>query len=205
MFNLIFATTNRAKITEITDIIKLCNYEGVSVRDLEKSSVPPDETGHTYSDNAEIKFLYYEKHTMIRNGDLLFAEDSGLEIPCLPDGTLGINSAPFMDRFATKQECFYTIKSMITKTDAELIPACFVCNICARINGKVLHFDGQIDGTISFANMTEDGFGYDPIFIPKGFDQTFAMMPSVQKNTISHRAKAFKKFMKYIVSEHDQH
>lgn len=207
MPRLVFATTNGGKIAEARGIIDLQNYGDIQLTGIESSVPPPEETGKTYAENSEIKFLYYEKHVKIRDDEILFAEDSGLEIPCLPDGMLGINSAPFMNNFATKQECFLAIKDMIIKSGKNLksVPATFMCDICTRIDGKILHFNGNIEGRISFEHISNDGFGYDPIFMPIGLDKTFAMIESKKKNAISHRAIALKTLMKRILLWYDKH
>jgi XTP/dITP diphosphohydrolase len=196
--DLVFATTNKGKVLEVLEIIALKKYENVNIEGINGTIKEPDEDGETYKENAEIKFVYYEKHLNL-NGKILFSEDSGLEIPVLDYGIVGVNSAPFMRQFATQKECFLKIKEMLEKKcgNVEKIPAYFFCNICTRIDGNILHFDGKIDGVLSFENIDESGFGYDPIFIPQNSKKTFAKMKSASKNSLSHRATAFDKFMKY--------
>ena len=77
-------------------------------------------------------------------------------------------------------------------------PASFVCDICTRIDGKIQHFYGTVEGTISFENIEDEGFGYDPIFIPNNSKQTFAQMNGIEKDLMSHRAKAFSHFLQHI-------
>jgi XTP/dITP diphosphohydrolase len=195
---LLFATTNKGKISEISEIIKLKGYTNIAIAGIENSIAEPEENGTTYKENAEIKFLYYQNHIKT-NGKILFSEDSGLEIPALEHGIVGVNSAPFMKKFQTKMECFLKIKEMLEQkhSTAEELPAYFFCNICTQLDGKILHFEGKIEGFLTFENITDDGFGYDPIFIPQNSKKTFAKMKSTYKNEISHRATAFDKFMKY--------
>lgn len=195
---LIFATTNQGKILEISEIIALNNYE-ITIKGLETKLEEPEEHGDTYQKNAEIKFLYYEKHLDIQDG-FLFCEDSGIEIEGIEDGVIGVNCAPFMRKFSTQKECFLKLKSMLESKyqSAENVPARFICNICTRIDGTIMHFEGKVDGSVTFKNIDDEGFGYDPIFIPKNFQKTFAKIKSVYKNKISHRAIAFGEFMNYV-------
>jgi XTP/dITP diphosphohydrolase len=110
---LLFATTNKGKISEIAEIITLKGYTNITIAGIENSITEPDENGTTYQENAEIKFLHYQNHIKT-NGKILFSEDSGLEIPALENGVVGVNSAPFMKQFQTKMECFLKIKEMLT-------------------------------------------------------------------------------------------
>lgn len=196
---LIFATTNRGKIFEIQEILELKNYQNVEIEGISKEVPEPEENGETYKENAQTKFLHYEKY-VANDGKILFSEDSGIEIPLLEGEFFGVHCAPFMRQFKTQKECFLKIQNMLEKKcgNAENVPAYFICNICTKHEGKILHFEGKVDGFLTFENVEDEGFGYDPIFIPKNLKKTFAKMKSANKHIISHRAIAFDKFMKYM-------
>lgn len=198
-----FATTNAGKILEIERICANLPYQkqAISVVKFDISQIEePEENGLTFPENSEIKFLYYEQFSQkLEKNKFLIAEDSGFEIHSL-EGFPSIYSARFLKQFNTKKEAFLEIKKMLEEKNLSIEEqkARFVCDICTRIDGKIQHFYGTVEGIISFANIEDDGFGYDPIFIPTNSTQTFAQMKGVEKDITSHRAQAFSQFLNYI-------
>ena len=203
-----FATTNGGKILEIKRICANLSVQSgeISVVKFDISTIEePEENGLTFSENSEIKFLYYEQfsHKLEKN-KFLIAEDSGFEIHAL-EGFPSIYSARFLKQFNTKKEAFLEIKKMLEEKNLSTKgqKARFVCDICTRIDGNIEHFHGIVEGIISFENIEDEGFGYDPIFIPQNSNQsnstqTFAQMKGVEKDLTSHRAQAFSQFLKHI-------
>ena len=150
---------------------------------------PSEETGKTFKENAAQKALeacqYCDQPT--------FADDSGLEITAL-DNAPGIYSARYGKDDADRIN--RVLRELEGKSDRS---ARFVCVIAIAINGEVIEtFEGEVKGTIITEERGEGGFGYDPLFVPDGYEQTFAEMPQELKNKISHRAEAFRKAMEFI-------
>ena len=197
-----FATTNGGKILEIERICaNLPVQNKVSVAKFDISTLEePEENGLTFPANSEIKFAYYEQFSpKLEKNNFLIAEDSGFEVHAL-EGFPSIYSARFLKQFKTKKEAFLEIKNMLEEKNlsTESQSASFVCDICTRINGEIKHFYGTVEGTISFSNIEDEGFGYDPIFLPTNSNQTFAQMNGVEKDITSHRSQAFSQFLQYI-------
>ena len=198
-----FATTNVGKILEIERICANLPSEkhAISVVKFDISKIEePEEDGLTFAENSEIKFLYYEQFSQkLEKNKFLIAEDSGFEIQAL-EGFPSIYSARFLKQFNSKKEAFLEIKKMLEEKNLSIQEqkSRFVCDICTRIDGNIEHFHGMVEGIISFENIEDEGFGYDPIFIPTNSTQTFAQMKGVEKDLTSHRAQAFSQFLNYI-------
>jgi XTP/dITP diphosphohydrolase len=198
-----FATTNGGKILEIE---RICTNlpsqkQAISVVKFDISKIEePEEDGLTFAENSEIKFLYYEQFSQkLEKNKFLITEDSGFEIHAL-EGFPSIYSARFLKQFNTKKEAFLEIKRMLEEKNLPIQnqKASFVCDICTRIDGEIKHFYGTVEGIISFEKIGDEGFGYDPIFIPNNSTQTFAEMKGAEKDLTSHRAQAFSQFLNYI-------
>ena len=129
--------------------------------------------------------------------DILLADDSGLSVDYL-DGAPGIFSARF-GSFAddSKKKCEYLL-SLMKDVKKEKRTAKFVCVICVIKNDDIKYYRGEMEGTIGFEMHGDSGFGYDPVFIPKGYDKTVAEIPKDIKNKISHRARALDEFVRDI-------
>ena len=191
MAYIVVATQNEHKVDEYRELLK---DQDVELRSLQDYPNFPDveENGKTFAENAGIKAVAASKYCDVP----AFADDSGLEVEAL-DGRPGIYSA----RYAP------TSKERIEKLLGELKGcenrrARFVCAIAIAINGEVIEtFEGEVKGVITDAPRGEGGFGYDPVFLPDGYDQTFGEMAANLKNSISHRANAFKKAMEFIEDE----
>gem|GEM_PF-3479603 len=198
-----FATTNGVKILEIQRICANLSVQSgeISVVKFDISTIEePEENGLTFPENSEIKFLYYEQFSQkLEKNKFLIAEDSAFEIYAL-EGFPSIYSARFLKQFNTKKEAFLEIKKMLEEKNlsTKWQKARFVCDICTRIDGKIKHFYGTVEGIISFEDIEDEGFGYDPIFIPNNSTQTFAQMKGAEKDLTSHRAQAFSQFLNYI-------
>ena len=187
MIELVVATRNRHKTREIQNIL---GPEFI-VRDLADTEVPEiRENGTSFEENAKLKALVASRQLP----GLVIADDSGLEVNDL-GGAPGIYSARYAGANATNSE-------KIDKLLRELVRvrvtdhgrrARFRCVVALARNGDLLGiFEGKIEGKISDTARGDSGFGYDPIFIPDGFEQTFGELPEEVKNTISHRAKAIR-------------
>lgn len=188
MIELVVATRNRHKTREIEHILG----PEFRVRDLgahpEVSEIR--ESGTSFEENAKLKALAASKQLPA----LVIGDDSGLEVDAL-GGAPGIYSARYAGANATE-------KDKIDKLLRELARVCatedgrrarFRCVVALARNGNLLGtFEGIVEGRIVYEARGNSGFGYDPIFIPEGTEQTFGELPTEGKNTISHRAKAIR-------------
>lgn len=188
MKKLVFATSNPNKIREIKDKLG-DNYTFLSLDDINCHEEIPETTG-TIPGNAHQKAQYVFDQYQID----CFAEDSGLIIDAL-DGRPGVDTAHYSgsrDAKANNQKVLEELKGIKNRK------AKFVANICLIIDGKSLHFEGEVHGSIAEEEQGDGGFGYDPIFIPNGHGDTFAILSKEIKKDISHRAKAVEKLIKYL-------
>ncbi len=183
---LVFATHNPNKLKEIQQLLP-AHIELLSLTDI-GCTEEIEETGTTLEENAYIK----ARHVKTQYGLNCFADDSGLEIDAL-SGAPGVISAryagPQKDNEANIKKVWENLKSKTNKT------AQFRTVIAVCIDDKEWDCEGIARGTLLGEKRGEGGFGYDPIFIPDGYDQTFAELGSEIKNKISHRAKAFQLFL----------
>lgn len=186
---LVIASHNKGKISEINALVSTL---GISVHCAADYNIDaPEETGKTFAENAALK-----AHTTSQQcGKAALADDSGLVIPAL-GGAPGIYSA----RWAGPNNDFSVAFDRIHSELGDKNPtAHFVCVLALHVPDQDTHlFEGRIDGTITFPPRGSKGFGYDPIFIPDGYDKTFAEIDPVEKNRISHRAQAFAKFVSFL-------
>lgn len=185
---LLIASGNEGKVTEIRELLGDFNVQIVSAADLNLSE--PEETGENFIQNAEIKARYYGKAT----GLPALADDSGLCVDAL-GGQPGIFSA----RWAGEKKDF---KAAIKRVKEELAgndnkDANFTCALALYWpqTDEIESFEGKVSGTLTFPPKGTKGFGYDPIFTPRGFGKTFGEMSSLEKHKISHRANAFAKLI----------
>lgn len=182
---IVFATGNEGKMREIRLILEELDMEIVSMK--EAGADPEiEENGTTFGDNAEIK----AKAVWACTGGIVLADDSGLVIDYL-NGEPGIYSARYMG-----EDTPYTVKNQeIIKRLSEAAQsertARFVSNIAAVLpDGRVLHTEAAVEGTIAYEQAGSGGFGYDPIFYLPEYGKTSAEIPIEEKNKISHRGKA---------------
>lgn len=192
---IIVASGNKHKIDEIKNILSNDNIKVVSIYDKAKSYVAPEEDGNTFNENAFIKANHI--HESFLNSYVL-SDDSGLMVDAL-DGAPGVHSARYAgDEHDDSKNNELLLKNMkdISMNDRT---AKFVSVLCfIEPNGEVNYFRGEVLGKIIFEKRGDNGFGYDPYFMPDGYDKTFAEMSSSEKNKISHRKKALEKLNDYI-------
>jgi XTP/dITP diphosphohydrolase len=191
MKELIFATNNKHKLTEIQSIVG----SEFSIRSLEDIGCTEDiaETAATLEGNALLKAEY----VFNKFGMNCFADDTGLEVEAL-DGRPGVFSA----RYASSGHDF---EANIDKVLSELNgvsnrKARFRTVIALHLDGSVHYFEGIVNGKIIHTRKGIKGFGYDPVFLPDGYELTFAEMPLSEKNKISHRARAVGKLVDFLKS-----
>lgn len=191
---LVFATNNRHKIEEISDLLGE-SFILKSLKDLKITDDIPEDY-HTLEENALFKARYINKLT----GMNVFADDTGLEIDAL-NGRPGVHSA----RFAGAQKNFDANidKVLLLMTGNENRKARFRTVIALIYNGQEYLFEGRIDGTIINERRGKKGFGYDPVFVPDRKNKTFAEMSLDEKNSISHRAIAFIKLKEFLAAGAD--
>lgn len=189
MKKIVFATNNAHKLSEIRSILG-DEYEILSLRDI-NCDVDIPETASTLEGNAEIKVRYIKEHF----GYDCFADDTGLEVDAL-NGAPGVFSARYAGpEHDSLKNMNLLLKNMSDKTDRK---ARFRTVIALLIDNQLTLMDGVVEGEITLQPQGDNGFGYDPIFSPEGFDVTFAQMDSSIKNKISHRARATEKLIEYL-------
>jgi len=187
---LLLATNNPGKVREVAAILALPGLELVSPADLGRR-LDVVEDGATFEANARAKALAAFREFGLPS----VADDSGLEIDALA-GAPGVHSARFMDGSSYSDKCREILRRLSDRGDRG---ARFLC--CAALvesDGEILTFDGICPGVIALEPRGASGFGYDPIFIPDGYDRTFAELGAGEKNRISHRARAFVQVRDYL-------
>lgn len=190
MKNLVFATGNIHKLQEVQGLFK----EGFALSCLKDVNITEEipETADNLVDNALQKARYvYEKC-----GIPCFADDTGLEVDAL-DGAPGVYSARYAgEQKDSKLNMLLLLKNMNGNTNRNARFRTIIAYIDENAQEHI--FEGEIKGKIIENMAGTNGFGYDPIFVPEGYDKTFAELSSEIKNTISHRARAMEKFLSYI-------
>ena len=186
---LIFATRNAHKVREIGQILG----PKFAIRGLSSSDqvAEIDENGSSYEENAILKAVTVSRQLP----GLIVGDDSGLEVDAL-GGAPGIYSARYGGANATREEKINKLLGELTKIHAkgDQRVARFRCLLAVARDGQLLGtFEGIVEGKIEEEARGSNGFGYDPIFIPAGFEKTFAELPDEVKNNISHRANAIGK------------
>lgn len=182
------ATRNTHKTREVQHILG----PEFKVRDLGAYPEISDirESGTSFEENAKLKAIAASKQLP----DLVIADDSGLEVDAL-GGAPGIYSARYAGANATEEEKIDKLLRELARIGAtdDARGARFRCVVALARQGNLLgSFEGTVDGKISDKPRGNRGFGYDPIFVPEGFEQTFGELPAEVKNTISHRASAIR-------------
>lgn len=196
MKTIVFASNNAHKLEEIRAILGN-KFEIKSLKDIGCDADIP-ETGVTFRENALQKAQYVKEHYNLD----CFADDSGLQVEAL-NGEPGVYSA----RYATINGCEITkenkddvnmnvlLEKLSNNTERK---ACFRTSIALVLGEEIHYFDGVVEGTITTDKRGEGGFGYDPIFMPDGYDKTFAELGNDIKNHISHRARAVAKLAEFL-------
>lgn len=186
---LAIASHNEGKVREIRELLSLY---GLVVKSAAELQLPePEETGATFADNAALK----AKAAADASGFPALADDSGLVVNAL-NGAPGIYSA----RWARPQKDFAAAMARVQRELAERgvrdASAKFVCALAlAKPQGAAEVYEGEVHGRLEFPPRGDKGFGYDPIFVPEGLSQTFGEIEPAQKHAMSHRARAFEKFI----------
>lgn len=183
---LLLGTRNSGKVKEITTILADSGWAFSSLQEFANVG-PAAEDSVTYAENAIAKARFYAAAT----GMLALADDSGLEVAAL-GGAPGVYSARYAGEGATDADRRELLLAELTKVDVRDRRARFVAAVAiATPDGEVLNLsEGICEGTITFEPHGTSGFGYDPLFVPDGYDQTFAELSDELKNRISHRARA---------------
>ncbi|MCB0628280.1 MAG: non-canonical purine NTP diphosphatase [Saprospiraceae bacterium] len=191
MKSVVFATANPHKVREVNELLG-DRYDIKSLQDIGCTEDIP-ETQNTIMGNALQKARYLKHHY----GHDCFAEDTGLEIDAL-EGAPGVYTAryagPQRDPLANMQKVLEEL------ADTNMRSARFRTVIALILDGEEHVFEGIAEGTIAEQPSGDKGFGYDPIFIPQGYDQTFAEMDADEKNAISHRGKAVDQLAAFLQS-----
>lgn len=195
--HLLVATKNAHKTQEIQQILG----SAWLVEDLNRHPeiIPPEETGITFAENAAIKAIAASK---LFPGVVL-SDDSGLEVDAL-GGEPGVQSARYSgehgDDAANRKKLLTELAPL--RLANPVCHARFRCSMAIAENGQTLAtFDGTVEGKIIGAEKGEGGFGYDSLFVPDGFEQTFAELSSAIKNQLSHRARAMEKAQAFLSSQ----
>ena len=192
---LLIGTNNKGKYREIKDLLpKYIKTHSTSEFKLKS----PREDGLTFTENSIIKSKYYSKKTK----KFCLADDSGLEIDIL-DKSPGIYSARWGGKKGDFKKAINKVYRELAKRDKnwkqKKIKARFICalSIC-YLDKKIITVLGKVEGHISTIPKGKNGFGYDPIFVPKNKIKTFGEMSSLQKYKIDHRYNAFRKIKKFL-------
>ena len=186
---IVFATNNAHKLSEVSALLGN-DFELVTLREVGITEDIP-ETGATLDENASIKARYvYE-----RTGLNCFADDTGLEVEAL-DGAPGVHSA----RYATDGHDFTANnRKLLRELEGKVNrKARFRTVISLIVDGIERQVEGIVKGEITTSESGAEGFGYDPLFMPEGYDRTFAEMSAEEKNTISHRGRAVAKLVEML-------
>ena len=193
---LVIASHNQGKVRELRQLLDPLGYTLVTATDL--SLEEPEETGLTFEENAELK----ARAAASASGLPSLSDDSGLAVDGL-DGAPGIYSARWAGPQKDFGEAMRRVNEELEAKAPENRTARFVSVIClAWPDGHVEFFRGEVEGTLVWPPRGDQGFGYDPIFLPAGYDKTFGEMSAEQKHgwkpgqeaALSHRARAFKLF-----------
>ena len=195
MKNLVIATTNKNKKKELRKLLKNVNVNILTLADLKMHIPYIIEDGKTFRQNAVKKSLIFSRYTK----DLVLADDSGIMVQAL-SGKPGVRSARFAHSKATDIENNRKLMKLMERIPQKNRQATFVCAIALSENGKLLGTaSGECKGMIGFESKGKNGFGYDPLFVPKGKIRTFAQYEESFKNRISHRSIALKKAKSIIL------
>ncbi|MBR2136711.1 MAG: RdgB/HAM1 family non-canonical purine NTP pyrophosphatase [Alphaproteobacteria bacterium] len=188
---LIFASRNAGKIAEIKDMLSPLGIEVKSALDLDLPDV--EENGATFAENSLLKSQTIAHYT----GLPCIADDSGLCVEALGGGP-GVYTA----RYAPNRDFDKGMDKLLTEMKNSPIKsrkAWFCCVLSLAFpNGRYELFEGRVDGTIAEKKSGTTGFGFDPLFIPDGYTCSFAQMNKEEKNAISHRGRAMKKFQNFL-------
>jgi XTP/dITP diphosphohydrolase len=190
---LIFATNNKHKVREIASLLD-DSYTVLGLNDVDISEDIPED-GETLTENA----LHKARYVYERTGMNVFADDTGLEVDEL-NGAPGVHSARFAGE---NKDPDANITKLLGLLDGKSNrKARFRTVIALIFNKKEYLFEGTVEGEIIEVRKGTEGFGYDPVFLADGYEQTFAEIPLSEKNKISHRARATRKLINFLPTHH---
>ncbi|MGY6532614.1 RdgB/HAM1 family non-canonical purine NTP pyrophosphatase [Glycocaulis sp.] len=190
----VIASHNAGKIKEIADLVRPFS---ITVKGAGELSIPePEETEKTFSGNALLKARASAK----ASGAVALADDSGLEVTAL-GGDPGIYSARWAGPDRDFQLAMRTVEEKLQASGSPDRSARFVCALAlAHPDGAELVFEGEVKGNLVWPPRGENGFGYDPVFVPRGHEVTFGEMDPAAKHAMSHRADAFSKLVATVLA-----
>lgn len=190
---LIFATHNNNKVAEIKPLIPA----SIKVKTLTEIGITEEipETADTIEDNALLKVRFVYERLKCN----CFADDTGLEVAAI-NGEPGVYSARYAGESKSAND---NIEKLLGKLKGiENRAAKFKTVIAAILDGKEYVFEGIVEGEIAELKLGQNGFGYDPVFVPDGFMVSFAQMTLEEKNKISHRSRAVRKFTEFLTERY---
>ncbi|MCR5191425.1 MAG: non-canonical purine NTP diphosphatase [Bacteroidales bacterium] len=189
--DLIFATHNRHKVSEVQAMLPA----GIHVRSLSDLGCDEDipETADTLQGNALQKAQFVHE----RYNCNCFADDTGLEIDAL-DGRPGVYSARYAGEGCSFDDNVRKVLAELENVPLEQRTARFRTVVALVLDGRTYFFEGKVEGLMTLERHGVAGFGYDPIFLPEGYGQTFAEMDASEKNRISHRGRAMAKMVGFL-------
>ncbi len=190
---LLIATNNKGKFFEIESLLNQINIKAVPT--FQFNIEEPEETGKTFAENSLLKARYYGSKT----GLMALADDSGLCVDAM-NGEPGIYSARFAKNERGESDFNFAFEKISAAIKNNNYAAHFICNL-ALFDPKTnfeISFEGRVDGNLTFPALGNKGFGYDPIFIKNGMNQTFGEIDPEEKDQISHRADAFLKLVNWL-------
>lgn len=199
---LVFASNNKHKLSEVRQILPE-QVEVVSLKDVGFVQ-EIEETGTTLEENSLLKanavWEWLEKNSLLGAVDGVFADDTGLEIAAL-GGAPGVRTA----RWAGDEACDMNnrqkaLRELMGKEDRS---ARFRTVVSLIVQGKTQQVEGVVNGRIALQEEGNGGFGYDPVFVPEGYEKTFASLPTEVKNAISHRGRAMEKLCEILKKENN--
>lgn len=195
---LLFASRNQGKVAEVAALLKPLGWDVVSVVEVPELSRLPDpvESGATFAENAELKARYYIPFWK----EAILADDSGLEVQIL-NGFPGVHSNRW--HAGTDQERCMALLEKLAAANAkttEQRAARFVTTLCwlSDSQAEAQFFTGEVSGHLGLELKGVQGFGYDPLFIPAGFTESFGELGVEVKNTMSHRARALQALLAHL-------
>lgn len=199
---LVFASNNKHKLSEVRQILPE-QVEVVSLKDVGFVQ-EIEETGATLEENSLLKanavWEWLDKNRLLGAVDGVFADDTGLEIAAL-GGAPGVRTA----RWAGDEACDVNnrqkaLRELMGKEDRN---ARFRTVVSLIVQGKTQQVEGVVNGRIALQEEGDGGFGYDPVFVPEGYEKTFASLPTEVKNAISHRGRAMEKLCEILKKENN--
>lgn len=190
---LVIASHNEGKVKELKELVLPLGFCIITARELNLPE--PEEIGTTFLENSQLK----AKEIAKASGLPSLADDSGLVIPAL-NGDPGVYSARWAEISPGQRDFKVAIDKIRQLLEGHLTPlASMICVLTLALpNGNCHSFKGEVFGSLQFPPRGTQGFGYDPIFQPKGYTNTFGEMVPAFKHSISHRSEAFSLFLKFL-------